>query len=241
LNRFFMSRPALQPQRRGQASLVSCRAVLFDLDGTLADTAPDLAAAANKMRRERGLPAVPLDTLRPLASAGARGLIGGAFGVGPDDAAYAAMREEFLANYEADLCVETTLFDGIDAVLDALTMRGIRWGIVTNKVERLTLPLIARLGLDHRAACVVGGDTTPHAKPHPAPLLLAAERLEMPPAHVAYVGDDLRDVQAGKAAGMATIAAAYGYCGKESAPHDWDADHVVATPAELRRLLDTVR
>jgi phosphoglycolate phosphatase len=215
--------------------------VLFDLDGTIADTAPDLAAAVNKMRRERGLATLPLDALRPLASAGARGLIGGAFGIGPGDPEFPAMREEFLANYEADLCVETMLFDGIGTLLDELAERDIRWGIVTNKVERLTLPLIARLGLNGRAGCVVGGDTTPHSKPHPAPLLLAAERLDVAPACAVYVGDDLRDVQAGKAAGMMTIAAAYGYCGKESPPGDWDADHVVETTAELRRLLGVIR
>ncbi|WP_114810191.1 phosphoglycolate phosphatase [Paraburkholderia kururiensis] len=233
-----MSDPTPLPQRESDdASIRLCQAVLFDLDGTLADTAPDLAAAVNRMRHERGLEMVPLDRLRPLASAGARGLIGGAFGIGPDHHDYASLREEFLANYEADLCIETTLFPGIDTVLDELDARGVRWGIVTNKVTRLTEPLVALLGLEERAGCVVSGDTTPHSKPHPAPLLHAAKALNMEPERVVYVGDDLRDVQAGFAAGMVTVAAAYGYCGDDLPPSHWHAQHVVESTAELRLLL----
>ena len=233
-----MSDPTPLPQREGDdASIGLCQAVLFDLDGTLADTAPDLAAAVNKMRHERGLEMVPLETLRPLASAGARGLIGGAFSIGPEHPDFTSMREEFLANYEADLCIETTLFPGIDAVLDDLDARGVRWGIVTNKAARLTGPLVALLGLDARAASVVSGDTTPHAKPHPAPLLHAARELRIAPERIVYVGDDLRDVQAGFAAGMVTVAAAYGYCGTDLPPTRWHAQHVVDSPAELLRLL----
>ena len=233
-----MSDPTPLPQREDEdASIGLCQAVLFDLDGTLADTAPDLAAAVNKMRHERGLEMVPLENLRPLASAGARGLIGGAFGIGPEHPECAGMREEFLANYEADLCIETTLFQGIDAVLDELDARGVRWGIVTNKVARLTDPLVALLGLDLRAGCVVSGDTTPHSKPHPAPLLHAARMLDLPPERIVYVGDDLRDVQAGFAAGMVTVAAAYGYCGNDIPPTRWHAQHVVQSPAELQKLL----
>jgi N-acetyl-D-muramate 6-phosphate phosphatase len=229
------------PQRTDdERSLRLCQAVLFDLDGTLADTAPDLAAAVNKMRHDRGLDMVPLDDLRPLASAGARGLIGGAFGIGPDDANYGAMRDEFLANYEADLCIETTLFPGIDAVLDDLDARGVRWGIVTNKVTRLTEPLVAQLGFDTRAGCVVSGDTTAHSKPHPAPLLFAADALSIAPERIVYIGDDLRDIQAGFAAGMLTVAAAYGYCGKDIPPTHWHATHVVDSAAELLELLRDV-
>jgi len=233
-----MSDPTPLPQREDEdASIGLCQAVLFDLDGTLADTAPDLAAAVNKMRHERGLEMVPLDDLRPLASAGARGLIGGAFGIGPEHPEYAALRDEFLVNYEADLCIETTLFQGIDAVLDELDARGVRWGIVTNKVARLTEPLVALLGLDLRAGCVVSGDTTPHSKPHPAPLLHAARELDLAPERIVYVGDDLRDVQAGFAAGMVTVAAAYGYCGNDIPPTQWHAQHVVRSTAELQKLL----
>jgi phosphoglycolate phosphatase len=233
-----MNQPIPQTDPRlGVGSIDLCRAVLFDLDGTLADTAPDLAAAANKMRADRGLETVPLEQLRPLASAGARGLIGGAFGIGPEHREFPAMREEFLANYETDLCIETTLFPGIAELLDELDARDIRWGIVTNKVGRLTMPLVERLGLASRAHCVVAGDTTPHAKPHPAPLLHAAEALALRPDLVAYVGDDLRDVQAGFAAGMVTVAAAYGYCGTDLPPAMWHAQHIVDSPVQLRRLL----
>ncbi|AOK67010.1 phosphoglycolate phosphatase [Burkholderia multivorans] len=220
--------------------LQHCEAVLFDLDGTLADTAPDLAAAVNKMQRVRGLPETPLDALRRLASAGARGLLGGAFGITPDTPGYDAMRDEFLANYAADICVQTTLFPGIAEVLDELEARGVRWGIVTNKAMRLTAPLVELLGLASRAACVVGGDTTPHPKPHPAPLLHAAGLLALAPDRIVYVGDDLRDIQAGYAAGMATVAAAYGYCGDGAAPGDWRAQHLVGTTGELRDLLRDV-
>ncbi|AWV00920.1 phosphoglycolate phosphatase [Burkholderia sp. JP2-270] len=220
--------------------LLHCAAVLFDLDGTLADTAPDLAAAVNKMQRARGLPETPLDVLRPLASAGARGLLGGAFGIDPHTPGYEAMRDEFLANYATDICVHTTLFPGIGDVLDELDTRGVRWGIVTNKAMRLTAPLVDLLGLAPRAACVVGGDTTPHPKPHPAPLLHAADQLTLVPARIVYVGDDLRDIQAGSAAGMATVAAAYGYCGDGAAPADWQAQHLVDTTQELRELLRDV-
>jgi N-acetyl-D-muramate 6-phosphate phosphatase len=222
------------------AALAGCDAVLFDFDGTLADTAPDLAAAVNQMRHARKLAPAPLERLRPLASAGARGLIGGAFGVGPDHPDFAAMREEFLANYAANLRVETALFPGIDTVLDDLDARGVRWGIVTNKVARLTDPLVKLMHLDMRAACVVSGDTTPYSKPHPAPLLHAAEVLGVDPQRVVYVGDDLRDVQAGAAAGMATIAAAYGYCGNDVPPSEWNANYVADTTATLLALLARV-
>ncbi|WP_206952867.1 HAD-IA family hydrolase [Trinickia acidisoli] len=233
-----MSQPISQPARHdGAPQLARCRAALFDLDGTLADTAPDLVAAVNKMRRDRGLERVPIEQLRPLASAGARGLIGGAFGLGPDDHDYASMREEFLANYEADLCIETTLFPGIAQLLDALDAHGIPWGIVTNKVGRLTMPLVEQLGLAARAGCVVSGDTTPHSKPHPAPLLHAAAALALPPEKIVYIGDDLRDVQAGFAAGMATVAAAYGYCGNDLPPAMWHAQHIVDSPLQLQHLL----
>jgi len=213
------------------------RAVLFDLDGTLADTAPDLAAAANKMRVQRGLAPLPLDTLRPLASAGARGLIGEAFGISPDHADYPAMRDEFLSNYAADICATTTLFDGVATLLADLTERNIRWGIVTNKATRLTEPLVALLGLAETSACVVCGDTTPHTKPHPAPLLHAAQAMGVAPAAIVYIGDDLRDIQAGQAAGMSTIAAAYGYCGNTVPASEWGADHLVEDVAQLQVLL----
>jgi 2-phosphoglycolate phosphatase len=213
------------------------KAVLFDLDGTFADTAPDLAYALNRMRGARGLPAVPVDWTRPVTSTGARGLLRIGFGMEPGDPDYAAMREEFLALYSQDLCRETTLFAGIAALLEALEARGVRWGIVTNKVERLAKPLVAQLGLDKRCACVVGGDTTGRLKPDPAPLLAASAVIGVEPSACCYVGDDQRDVEAGRAAGMMTIAVRYGYL-NGGVPDDWGADIVADLPQDVLALLD---
>lgn len=217
------------------AHLPAPRALLFDLDGTLADTAPDLAAAVNKMRRERGLDDTPFELLRPLASAGARGLIGAAFGVAPGDDSYDALRAEFLANYASAIAVHTCLFDGVNELLAGIAQRGLRWGIVTNKPALYTDALVPLIRLGH-AACVISGDTTPHAKPHPEPLFEAARRLQLAPEHCWYVGDDLRDIQAGIAAGMPSIAAAWGYCG-HTEPQSWQADVTAAYPIDLLELL----
>jgi 2-phosphoglycolate phosphatase len=211
------------------------RAILFDLDGTLADTAPDLAQAVNLLCIARGLPPAPYEKLRPVASAGARGLIGAALGLAPGQAEYELLRVQFLDNYLAAIAVKSTLFEGVPAMLAALEKNGIRWGIVTNKAARLTDVLVPQIGLGH-AACVVSGDTTPHPKPHPAPLLEAAARLALAPQECWYVGDDLRDIQAGLAAGMPTVAAAWGYCG-HAEPVSWQADHLIAAPVDLLRLL----
>jgi phosphoglycolate phosphatase len=208
-------------------------AIFFDLDGTLADTAPDLAAAANRLVIERGMPPVAYEKLRPVASHGARGLIGAAFGKRPEDPEFPALRDTFLDYYEADIAVHTRLFDGMDEVLARLDAEGILWGIVTNKIARFTVPLVNAIGLTPRASAVVSGDTTPHAKPHPAPLLRAAELSGVAPARCVYVGDDLRDIQAGRAAGMKTVAAAYGYCGEDDPPESWGADYLIRHPAEL--------
>jgi phosphoglycolate phosphatase len=213
------------------------KAVLFDLDGTLADTAPDLAAAVNKMRIERGLSLAPFEALRPVASAGARGLIGVAFGIAPGDDGFDAMRTEFLANYAADIASSTVVFDGIHELLSSIEARGLRWGVVTNKPARYTDALLPLIGLAH-AACSISGDTTAHAKPHPEPLFEAARRLDLNPADCWYVGDDLRDIQAGKAAGMPTIAAGWGYCG-HSEPRHWEADVIADSPTRLIELLAT--
>lgn len=210
-------------------------AILFDLDGTLADTAPDLAGAVNQLRIARGLAPTDYELLRPIASAGARGLIGVAFGITPDDAAYEELRDDFLKNYEAAIAVDSSLFAGIAELLSGLQKQGIAWGIVTNKIARLTDQLVPKIGLGH-AACVISGDTTAHSKPHPAPLFEAAKRIGVLPEHCWYVGDDLRDIQAGQAAGMTTIAAAWGYCG-EAAPATWNADVLVDTPQQLFALL----
>ena len=208
-------------------------AVLFDLDGTLADTAPDLAAALNEVRATRGMAAMPLALLRPWASHGARGLLGAGMGVAPDAPEYQELRDAFLNFYAGALCVDTTLFAAIDEVLAEIEARGLRWGIVTNKATRFTLPLIDALGLATRAHAVVCGDTTPHAKPHPAPLLAAAQMLGTPAVRCVYVGDAERDVAAGVAAGMHTLVARYGYITASETPDAWPADGILASPRAL--------
>ena len=199
-------------------------AVLFDLDGTLADTAPDLGAALNRVRHARGLHPVPLAQMRSSSSHGARGMLGAGMGIAPEHPDYKMLRDAFLAEYEAALCVGTTLFADVAALLDAIEARSLKWGIVTNKAVRYTTPLLKMLALDGRAGVVICGDTTPHAKPHPAPLLAAAERLGILPARCVYVGDAERDVTAGIAAGMHTIVARYGYIEAHEVPENWPAD-----------------
>jgi N-acetyl-D-muramate 6-phosphate phosphatase len=216
-------------------SLPAPRAILFDLDGTLADTAPDLAAALNRMRSKRGLAVTSYEILRPVASAGARGLVGAAFGLQPGEAGYEELRVEFLGNYAQALAVESSLFGGIPAVLQVLQQCSLPWGIVTNKAARFTDALVPQIGLSG-ATCVVSGDTTPHSKPHPEPLFEAARRLSLPPHQCWYVGDDLRDIEAGRAAGMPTIAAAWGYCGNAE-PVSWNAAAIAETPAHLIELI----
>lgn len=212
------------------------KAVLFDLDGTFADTAPDLGYAVNQMRIARGLEPVPEAKTRPVTSSGARGLLGAGFGMTPEHAEFPAMREEFLSIYEANLCRETRLFDGMAELVSTLEKRGLTWGIVTNKAERFALPLIDLLGYGARAACVIGGDTTGKLKPHPEPLYAACKAIGIAPEHCVYVGDDERDVQAGRAAGMSTIAVQYGYL-NGSNPAAWGADAVIDTPLDTLRFL----
>ena len=210
-------------------------AILFDLDGTLADTAPDLAAAVHKLQVARGLDPTPYALLRPVASAGARGLIGAGFGLGPDDEGYDDLRNGFLDHYTAAIAEKSQLFDGITSLLEQLAKYNLQWGIVTNKAGRFTDLLVPQIGL-HNAGCIISGDTTPYSKPHPAPLLEAARRLNLAPEKCWYVGDDLRDIQAGQAAGMATIAAGWGYCGSTE-PGAWGADALAATPLDLLGLI----
>ena len=242
------------------------RAILFDLDGTFADTAADLARALNRVRAERGLAPLPPEVARPHTSSGARGLLKAGFGVTPDSPDYRALRERFLDFYEEALCIDTRLFDGIPELLVKIRQRKFPWGIVTNKGKRFTgpllrllavdhlaacvvsgdstphakphpAPLLRLLAVDHLAACVVSGDTTPHIKPHPAPLLKAAELLSLRPSDCLYIGDDLRDVQAARAAGMRFIAAAWGYLGEGGDPGSWGADAVLSRPREILELL----
>ena len=213
------------------SALPAPRAVLFDLDGTLADTAPDLAAAVNWMRAERGLEPTPYALLRPTASAGARGMIGAAFGLAPGDEGYEELRVQWFERYQSNMAVHSTLFDGVSDLLDGLTTAGMAWGIVTNKPARFTDPLVPMIGLAH-AGCVISGDTTPHSKPHPAPLLEAARRLDIDPTHCWYVGDDQRDIEAGRRAGTMTVAVGWGYLAGED-HREWAADLSIERPSEL--------
>lgn len=208
-------------------------AVLFDLDGTLADTAPDLGGAANRLRIEEGLPALPLPALRPHVSQGVRGLLRIAFGLTPDDETYPELAERLLTHYRARICQETVLFEGIPELLAQIEAQSLAWGIVTNKRMRFTDPLAAELGLDKRTPCIVSGDTTAAAKPSPLPILHACALLAARPERSLYIGDDKRDIEAGRAAGCRTIAVRYGYLGDSGPIESWGADLIVDHPAEI--------
>lgn len=216
--------------------LSAVHAVLFDLDGTLIDSAMDLGGAGNDLRERRGLPALPLADFRPMTGAGARGMLGVALQITPEHAEFEALKDEYLAIYEARMTRMTRVFDDMAPVLDALDAAQLPWGIVTNKHSRFAVPVVDAAGLQHRSRVLVCGDTTPHAKPHPEPLFEAARRLGVDPARCLYVGDDLRDVQAGRAAGMGTVAAAWGYLGQGEPIEAWGADHLINFPAELLNL-----
>ena len=219
---------------------MSCAAplLLFDLDGTLIDSAPDLAGAANDLRAQHGLPPLPYADLRPMVGTGARGMVGVAFGVLPTDERFGPLRDAFLARYAERLLDNTRVFEAMQPVLDHLDAAGHRWGIVTNKAMRFAAPLVEGLGLAGRAVVLIAGDSTPFAKPHPEPLLEAARRLGIAPASCAYIGDDERDMVAGRAAGMRTLAAAWGYLGQGEPVAAWGADHVLSSPAELLKWLE---
>lgn len=212
-------------------------AVLFDLDGTLIDSAPDLGAAAEQMRAERQLPPLGLEAYRAHASSGARGMLAVALGITPQHADFECLRAQYLQRYESQMLERTRAFAGVDALLTALEQSSVPWGIVTNKVERFALPIVAGMPILSRAGAVIGGDTTPHAKPHPAPLLEAARRMAVQPSQCVYVGDDERDIAAGRSAGMRTVAAIYGYLGHGMHWTSWGADASIAHPLELLDLL----
>lgn len=209
------------------------RAVLFDLDGTLADTAPDLAGALNALLGELGRPGLPFATIRPHVSHGARALIRLGFGLADDAPDFGPLHRRFLDLYRGAIARETRLFDGMEALLAGAEARGVPWGVVTNKPAWLTDPLMAALGLAARAGCIVSGDTTPHAKPHPAPLLHASRLVGVPPQACLFVGDAERDVEAGRRAGMRTLVARFGYLGPDDRPEAWGADGQVDTPDEI--------
>ena len=220
------------------ARMSEIRTVLFDLDGTLADTAPDLGFALNALLRESGRPPVPYASIRPEASHGARALLRLGFGVQPQDATYGNLRQRFLDLYAQNLCRETRLFPGVSELLTTLQVRGLNWGIVTNKPGFLTQPLVSALGLAADAACVVSGDSTANAKPHPEPLLHACALAGSTPSECLYVGDAARDIEAGRLAGMRTLVAMFGYIGAQDVPDDWGADALVASPAAILEWID---
>ncbi len=209
------------------------KAVLFDLDGTFADTAEDLAAALNHTRGTRLLPPLPIELLRPQASHGSPGLLKTGFGIEPDHPDFAALRAIFLDYYANHICVHTRLFGDMAELIDKLEQRGIKWGIVTNKPHRFTVPLMQALGYAGRAACLVSGDSYAHSKPHPEPMLKASELIGIPPAECLYVGDDLRDMQAANASGMRGIIANYGYVNGDASIANWQAHGSVDRPTEL--------
>ena len=220
-----------------KSQFANIEAVLFDLDGTLVDSAPDLGAAANKMRLDRGLALLPQAHYRPLAGAGAKGMLDVAFGIGPEHADFMAMREEFFVNYERCLTQTTYAFDGVPELIAHLDAFNLPWGVVTNKAARFTDPLTQAMPLFATARAIVSGDTTPYAKPHPEPLFEAARRLAIAPANCLYVGDDERDIVAGLAAGMVTVAASYGYIVQKADPAKWGAHSIINSPAALLQLL----
>ena len=218
--------------------LPGIRCVLFDLDGTLLDSAPDLAGAANAMRESRGLEPLPLDRYRAYSGSGARGMLKVAFDAEPGHARFDDLKQEFFDQYQVRLTWNTRVFDGVDRLIAALVGAGLPWGVVTNKGQRFTVPLLQAMPLFHSAATVISGDTTPHTKPHPAPLLEAARQVGLEPATCLYVGDDVRDMQAGRAAGMRTVAAQYGYLGPGADMAVWDADRTISAPEELLKWLE---
>lgn len=207
--------------------------VFFDLDGTLVDTAPDLSAALNRLLGSLDIPPLPAGRLRPHVSAGARGLIGEALGIQPGDSRFAVLRAKFLEFYEQALCEKSCLFEGIPAVLERYRAKDIRWGIVTNKPQRYAMPLIDALGLKNEAICIVCGDSATRPKPHPMPLWMACELSRTNTSNAVYVGDDPRDIDAGRSAGLHTIAAAWGYLGVGPPIEAWGAHAIAATPEDI--------
>jgi N-acetyl-D-muramate 6-phosphate phosphatase len=232
-----LSPPPLPQGARGSVK-PSIKAVLFDLDGTFADTAPDLAAALNYTRATRHLPPLPLSEIRPQASHGTRGLFKAGFSIGPEHPDYSALREIFLDYYERNICVHTRLFGDTAALVEELEGRGMPWGIVTNKPHRFTLPLMQALGYAERAACLISGDTCARAKPHPDPLLKASEIMGALAANCLYLGDDLRDMQAANAAGMRGIIASYGYVSDDASVENWHAQGSIDSPCGLLQYLE---
>ena len=211
--------------------------ILFDLDGTLLDTAPDLGLALNMQRERHGLPPLPQAMIRPYASHGTKGLLSVGFGLTPEHAEFAAMRNEYLELYDQVFTRSPVLFEGIAELLSAIEGKGLRWGVVTNKPQRFTQPLLKAIQLDRRAACIVSGDDAPRAKPHPDTLLMACEQAGAKPSDCMYIGDAERDIEAARVAGMRSVVALYGYIDAHDKPHEWGADHAIHQPRELMALI----
>jgi len=218
--------------------VTAIRAVFFDLDGTLADTAADLAESLNRLRRDEGLSPLPFETVRPHVSHGSPALIKLGFDLEPGDGDYARLREQLLTIYRANLCVTTKPFPGVRELISALDARGIRWGVVTNKPAFLTEPLIEQLAFRPVPACVVSGDTTANRKPHPEPMLHACRLAGAAPEQSVYVGDAERDIHSGRQAGMKTVVALFGYIRPEDSPAGWGADAMIGAPLDLLAHLD---
>lgn len=214
-------------------SLTEQRSVLFDLDGTLMHTAPDLVGTLNDMRRADGLDPMPVEVLAPYCSYGGRGLLGRGFDLTPEDDGYREAYDRFIERYRQRMTQDSHPYDGIRELVERLAAADLTWGVVTNKIEALAVPLIEYTAFDPAPGCIIGGDTAGVSKPDPRPILLACERMGVAPAHCIYVGDSDRDILAGRAAGMATIAAGYGYVPVDDDIAQWQADAVVETPAEL--------
>lgn len=216
-------------------------AILFDLDGTLADTAPDLGGAMNQLLIEQGHKPLPLEKLRPHVSSGARGMIGAGLGITPADKEYPSLVQRFLAIYQEALCIDTRLFAGIRQHLDELENQGIAWGTVTNKSQRFAIPLMQQLGLRQRSACIVCGDSARRAKPHAHPLHLASALIGVAAENCIYIGDDERDIVSGRAAGMTTVVASWGYLGSGRPPATWGADAIAESPKDILCIAATRR
>ncbi len=214
----------------------AARGILFDLDGTLVDTAPDMVAALIRLQEELGDPAVNYELARSNVSNGAAGLVRAAF-PGLSEASRVDLQQRFLRIYQRNVCEKSRLFPGLAELLEALDQQQRPWGIVTNKPQAFTDPILIALGLQRRMACAISGDTLPQRKPNPAPMLLASRMLDIEPEHIVYVGDAARDIDAGRAAGMSTIAAGWGYITDDDDPANWQADAIAPTPADLTQLL----
>lgn len=212
-------------------------AILFDLDGTLVDTAPDLAFALNTLLAQEGLDMLDYNDIRPVASNGSPGLLFLGFGISPDHKNYPSLQQRFIKLYQDNITRESALFDGMEEVLSTLEQAKIPWGVVTNKPAFLTEPLLAQLNLTHRAGCIVSADTTPFSKPHPAPMFYACEIIQQQPEQCLYIGDASRDIEAGKNANMQTIAALYGYITSDDNPDDWQADTSIHHPRDILQWL----